>query len=52
MFVVVVQTYRFFCLDILYVFKGQLSGLRQFLTIEVPLKIMKNSFCFMLKDRS
>ena len=30
-------------------FKGPVSGLRQFLTIENPLKIMKNSFYFMLK---
>ena len=27
-------------------FKGALSGLRQFLAIENPLKLMKNSFYF------
>ena len=30
-------------------FKGPVSGLRQFLTIENPLKIMENSFYFILK---
>ena len=30
-------------------FKGPLSGLRQFLTIKNPLKMMKNAFYFMLK---
>ena len=30
-------------------FKGLLSGLRQFLTTESPLKMMKNAFYFMLK---
>ena len=29
--------------------KGPLSGLRQFLTIENPLKMMENAFYFMLK---
>ena len=29
--------------------KGSLSGLRQFLTTEAPLKIMKNAFYFTLK---
>ena len=29
--------------------KGPLSGQRQFLTIENPSKMMKNTFCFMLK---
>ena len=29
--------------------KDPLSGLRQFLGIESPLKMMKNAFCFMLK---
>ena len=29
--------------------QGPLSGLRQFLTIESPLKMMKNTFYFMLK---
>ena len=31
-----------------YIFKGPLSGLRQFLTTEKPLKIIKNNFDFML----
>ena len=31
-------------------FKERFSGLRQFLTIECPLKMMKNAFYFMLKD--
>ena len=30
-------------------FKGPFSGMRQFLTIESPLKTMKNAFYFMLK---
>ena len=30
-------------------FKGPLSGLRQFLTTEGPLEIMKNAFYFTLK---
>ena len=30
-------------------FKGALSGLRQFLTIESPLKLIKNAFYFILK---
>ena len=30
-------------------FKGPLSGVRQFLTIESPLKVMKNAFHFTLK---
>ena len=29
--------------------KGPLLGLKQFLTIESPLKMMKNGFCFILK---
>ena len=29
-----------------YKIKGALSGLRQFLAIENPLKMMKNTFCF------
>ena len=29
--------------------KGALSGLRQFLAIESPLKMMKNAFCFISK---
>ena len=32
-----------------YVFKGPLSGLRQFLAIESPLKMMKNAFYFTSK---
>ena len=28
---------------------GALSGLRQFLTTENPVKMMKNAFCFTLK---
>ena len=32
------------------ILKGQLSGLRQFLTIESPLKIMKNTFYFRLRS--
>ena len=31
------------------IIKGSFSGLREFLTIENPLKIMKNAFYFMLK---
>ena len=31
------------------IFKGVLSGLRQLLTSESPLKMIKNAFCFMLK---
>ena len=31
------------------VFKGPLSGLRQLVTTESPLKMMKNTFYFMLK---
>ena len=31
------------------ILKGSVSGLRQFLTIENPLKMMKNTFYFMLK---
>ena len=34
-----------FCLDL----KGALSGLRQFLITESPLKMMKNAFYFTLK---
>ena len=30
-------------------YKGALSGLRQFLATESPLKIMKNAFCFTSK---
>ena len=30
-------------------FKGALSGLRQFMAIESPLKMMKNAFYFTLK---
>ena len=30
--------------------KGPLSGLRQFMTTESLLKMIKNDFCFMLKD--
>ena len=30
-------------------FKGKLSGLRQFLPIEVPLEIIKNAFYFTSK---
>ena len=30
-------------------FKGALSGLRQFLAIESPLKMKKNAFCFTSK---
>ena len=30
--------------------KGALSGLRQFLALESPLKIMKNAFLFNLKS--
>ena len=33
----------------LVVLKGTLSSLRQFVTIEYPLKVMKNAFYFMLK---
>ena len=29
-------------------FKGALSGLRSFLATEIPLKMMKNAFCFTL----
>ena len=32
--------------------KGPISGLRQFLTIESPLKMMKNAFQFLLKALS
>ena len=32
-----------------YIFKGTLSDLRQFLTNEIPLKMMKNAFYFTLK---
>ena len=35
-----------------YLLKGPLSGLKQFLTNESPLKIMKNAFYFMLKALS
>ena len=31
------------------IFKGVLSGLRELLTSESPLKMIKNAFCFMLK---
>ena len=31
------------------VFKGTLSGLRQFSATESPLKMMKNTFCFTSK---
>ena len=33
----------------LFIIKGALSGLRQFLATECPLKMMKNAFCFTLK---
>ena len=33
----------------LFVYKGALSGLRQSLPSESPLKIMKNAFCFIIK---
>ena len=32
--------------DCTYKVKGALSGLRQFLAIESPLKMMRNTFCF------
>ena len=32
-------------------FKDALTGLRQFLTIEIPLILIKNAFCFTLKAR-
>ena len=32
--------------DCTYKVKGALSGLRRFLAIESPLKMMKNTFCF------
>ena len=32
-----------------YILKGALSGLRQFLTPETPLKLMKNAFYFTSK---
>ena len=32
--------------------KGALSGLKQFLAFERPLKMMKNTFYFTLKTRS
>ena len=31
------------------IFKGVLSGLRQLVTSEIPLKMIKNAFYFMLK---
>ena len=31
------------------IFKGTLSGLKQFLATEIPLKMMKNVFYFTLK---
>ena len=40
----------YFWMDWEKVFKGTLSGLRQFLAIESPLKMMKNAFYFTLKD--
>ena len=36
-------------MDILYVFKDPLKGLRQFLATESSLRMMKNAFYFMLK---
>ena len=36
-------------LNFLWSIKGALSGLRQFLTFETPLKMMKNDFYFILK---
>ena len=35
--------------EICEIFKGALSGLRQFLATESPLKMMKNAFYFTLK---
>ena len=35
----------------LHWFKDALSGLRQFLATESPLKMMKNAFCFTLTAR-
>ena len=37
-------------LTFLVFFKGALSGLRQFLATESPLKLMKNAFVFHLKS--
>ena len=34
------------------IFKGALSGLKQFLATESPCKMMKNAFYFMLSFRS
>ena len=36
-------------LDIIFFFKGALSGLRQFSATESPFKMMKNSFYLALK---
>ena len=38
--------------DLFCVVKGALSGLRQFLATESPLKMMKNAFYFILKALS
>ena len=52
MFFIVIQDFiRPFFVEIIFEprFKDPLLGLRQFLTIERPLKMMKNTFHFMLK---
>ena len=45
------QQYNFYvhCVQKAKLFKGAISGLRQFLATERPLKMMKNAFYFTLK---
>ena len=39
------------CLDLIFflLIKGALSGKRQFLATEIPFKMKKKAFCFVLK---
>ena len=43
------QNAFYFMFKALFAFKGGLSGLRQILATESPLKVMKNPFYFILK---
>ena len=43
------SSFGWVCLIGLNYLKGALSGMRQFLASESPLKMMKNAFCFTLK---
>ena len=43
------EVWKLILIDRHFLFKGTLSGLKQFLAVESPLKMMKNTFYFILK---